>query len=383
MRIGIVGASASGLYTAVLLAQKHPDWRIEVFDRMEKAGKKLLATGNGHCNLLHNPIHPPLFHNSQFVSSLLRRHPMASLFSALESMGVATMSKDELVYPLSYSAAAYVRQLVTRAEKLGIVFRLGMTVMDMDDATIIAGKQRYPFDKVVFAFGGKSQENLGSDGSMFRVLAKQGYRVTKLVPSLCPLRCLEVGNSLFGVRHHAVLELWRKDGIVYQEDGEIQFKKGGVSGIAVMNASSEYEKGDWLRLDFFPNIAEGTLVEWLLKDEGYTYEQRLIRLVETPFARFLLKRCNIEENAQITRENCVKIAKTLKKMELSIEGLYGFDASQVTRGGIALEEVDEHLRSKTNPNHYFVGECLDVDGLCGGYNLGFALLSAMEVVDSL
>lgn len=380
MKIGIVGASASGLYTALLLSRRKRDAEITLFDRMDKAGKKILATGNGHCNLFHVPFLSGAFNHPEFVDLLLKSHNEEELLIILDSLGIATMAKGELIYPLSYSAGAFLSYLLRLCEKEGIRFRLDETVTGVRGGKVKTDLGQYEFDKVVFAFGGKSQENLGSDGSMFPVLEQAGYRIQPLRPSLCPIKSGGVAKSLFGVRHGAKVNLLRKGQILYAETGEILFKKDGLSGIAIMNISSFAKKGDEIVLDLFPELSEAALSERIRLAHKAVEEGFLGAILEKPFADFVNKKLGICGDKKIKE---AEVAHFLKNMSFPVDGFYDFDSSQVTKGGIQLDQVDENLKSKMDDHHYFVGECLDIDGLCGGYNLGFALLSALTVAEAL
>ena len=383
MKVGIIGASAAGLYVALLIKDRNPDAIVEVFDRAEKAGKKLLATGNGHCNLMHVPFTSRCFNNPSFVEALLQKHPETKLLKTLADLGIETLAKDGLLYPLSYSASAHVNFLISTAMRKGVTFHLGQTVKDVVDTSIVTEQGSKTFDHVVFAFGGMSQKNLGSDGSMFDVLKRRGYRISALRPSLCPIETPDVGKALFGVRHSAKVTLMRQGKAVYQEVGEVQFKKDAVSGIAVMNASSFFSPGDTLVLNLMYPFSERE-IQARLSDSYRRFGPDFLKpYLESALAQFTMKKCGISQEKGLIDKDFSRIAKFLICFELRLTKLFDFDSSQVTRGGIELDQIAPDLSSKINPKHHFAGECLDVDGLCGGYNLGFALLSALEVAESL
>lgn len=379
MKIGIIGASAAGLYTALLYLRRCPKSEVIIYDHADKVGKKLLATGNGHCNLMHLPFSEKAFNHPDFVRNLMLFHSSAEMMSALHELGIETLQKGELVYPLSFSAASHVRFLWRSAEKKGVKFRLEDHVKDVVGTTVISERHRDYFDKIVFAFGGKSQENLGSDGSMFTVLSRRGYSVTPLRPSLCPMYSPDVGKSLSSVRHGAKIRLMDGHHCLYEEEGELQFKKDGLSGIAVMNSSAYYVPGCMLTADLFPSIDLRLLTTMLQRSYERFGDDFLTPYMEKALMEFVLQNQKIGAESPLNQRDVARIAEFLKNMEFRIKGLYDFDSSQVTRGGIDINNVNSNLQSRIDANHYFVGECLDIDGLCGGYNLGFALLSAMVV----
>lgn len=385
LRVGIIGASASGLYTALLLARKNPHAKITILEQTDKVGKKILATGNGHCNLMHVPFSPQAFNHPDFVSSLLRHHSEEDMLNALKQIGILTLAKGELLYPLSYSASAHVANLVRLANASGIDIRLGEKVEAVRAAHVQTSKGTYDFDKLVFAFGGKSQPNLGSDGSMFDILEMKGYSVRPLRPSLCPLKSPDVPKSLFGVRHTAHVMLKKDNETLYEEEfGEVLFRKDGLSGIAVMNASSKLVDGAELHLDLLPDIDGESLIGLLSDYYQSIGDGFLAAFFDKPLAEYLLNRSGFAAKKGKINEKFLRVlALHIKDLRFKDLTPYGFNDSQVTRGGISLGDLTTDLQSKIIPSQYFVGECIDIDGLCGGYNLGFALLSALTAVDVL
>lgn len=378
IRIGIIGASASGIYTAILCAAKNTGnkaFEITLFDHADKLAKKIYATGNGHCNLLHDPFLSSAYNHPEFVQSLLDQVKKSPL-DLLHEMGVLTTKKGELIYPLSYSAASYVAYLSAWLGLLpNVEIRLSENVLDVDGGTVKTNQGRYQFDRVVFAFGGQSQSALGSDGSMFSVLQSKGYKVTKRKPALVALRCPEIPNYLAGSRHGAHVRLVRKGECIYEETGEVIFRRGGISGICVMNASAYFQKGDDLYLDLFPEYDPDELSAMLSSVPSYVLNDCAYAALDKNLARFVSETCHTKST--------LGLAMGMKMMVLKPTDTYGFEESQVTSGGIDLSQVNASLQSTIDPRHYFVGECLDIHGLCGGHNLGFALLSAMVVAGAL
>src|SRR5574344_780588 len=130
MRIAIIGGGASGLYSAILLKKKDPAAEIVVFEKEAKIGRKLYATGNGHCNLLNAGITPQAFNDPKALAPYLKRYPFSLLEKMLNDWGIETLHEGNYVYPLSYSAATYVGFLVQLAKSLGVNFFMGVRVLD-------------------------------------------------------------------------------------------------------------------------------------------------------------------------------------------------------------------------------------------------------------
>lgn len=382
MRVAIVGASGAGLYAALFLKKRHPDYDVTVFDQASKVGKKLLATGNGHCNLLNLQMAGKYYNDPGFVDALLERCPLSSLQQTLADFGIATLHRGDLVYPLSYSAASYVRYLHSTALRLGVKFVLGAKVCNYqvnEQITLELESGKETFDKVVFATGGASSPNLGSDGSLFPVFARHGYEIIPLAPSLCPLVTKEKTKRISGLRHEAKITLFSSGKTIYEEAGEILFKDDGISGIAVFNASAyiarESSKDYEVVVDLFPTFSEqeiGSLLERAKRNNpqspyGAVMEEKLAEYVE--FAGKM--------------QGLPTFSKAAKNLKFHVSGLYPFASSQVSHGGIKVDQIGLDFASKKENGVYFLGEVLNVDGLCGGLNLGFALASAKTFAESL
>lgn len=379
MKIGIVGASSSGLYMALFLKKRHPDFSVSLFDQTSKIGKKLLATGNGHCNLFHLGLTGKEYNRPDYVSSCLAIAGKEELLNALSSLGVMTTKVGDLVYPLSYSAKAYVSYLEQLALKLGVRIELGKKVIDYQGTDLVFENETKHFDSLIFATGGASQPNLGSDGSLFSVFAKHGYNIAPLQPALCPIKTKENTKSISGVRHKALVRLYKGKELIYEENGEVLFKDDGLSGIAIFNCQSmilRNGKGDYrIALDLFPNLSKKELSRNIEASKSANPSSFPLAFLEKELADYILKRASSIDGAVL--------AEAMKNMTFTYASSYPFSASQVTSGGIDIANIDTSFRSKIEENISFVGECLDVDGLCGGYNLAWCLLSAYLCAKSL
>ena len=378
MKVAIIGASAAGLYASLYLLSQHPEYEVVVFEQKEKVGKKLLATGNGHANILNLGMAGEHYNHPEAIDAWLSEKPLASLQQDLADFGIATLAKGDLVYPLSYSAPAYVRYLHKLAETKGVTFRLGVKVLDYHVGSKImvrTSEGHESFDRLIIACGGKSQENLGSDGSLFPVLQGHGYSIIPQRPSLCPVVTKEKTKSISGVRHAAKVSLIRNGETVYEEMGEVLFKDDGLSGIAVFNASAFIARSgqpDWqIVIDLFPELSQAELTRLIDQAKANQKDGYLSAILDEKLGKYCEFASKIQKDSSL--------AETLKGLRFHVDSLYPFGASQVTSGGVDLAEIDGHFHSRREPGVSFIGECLDVDGLCGGFNLGFALLSASLV----
>lgn len=380
-RIAIVGASASGIYLALDLLTKHQDFEVTLFDHEEKLGKKIAATGNGRCNILHDNPLPENYDHPEIFKSFLQRIPFSSLKEKLIEWGIPLKREGDLYYPLSESAPSLVRYLWHNLTALGAKLRLGEKALDYsthpNGVALLTSEGEEAFDYLVFAVGGKSGKNLGSDGSLFSVFERHGYQIQSMVPVLCPIRTKEHFPSLQGLRVNGTVRIKGRD-TPFEKSGQILFKKDGLSGIVIFDASiylaQKGYKGIEIVLDLFPHETFQSLKEKLRKDSIHPH------FLE---AYFPLELARHFENI-VTKQGVDGLVSTLKHWAFHYEENYPFSDAQVTMGGISLNDVDlRTLSSKKEERVSFVGECLDMAGECGGYNLTWCLLSALIVSEAL
>lgn len=380
-RIVIVGGSIAGVYSALLLREKHQDAGILILEKNDKLLKKIYATGNGHCNLLNLASAGKNYNRPDFIDSAFSRHPIPSLLSFLGKYGIATRAKGDLVYPESYSAASFCLYLEMLIRKMGIEVRLNTRIVDYDGSLVYGEDgEKYPYDHLLFCFGGKSQSRLGSDGSLFPLLLDHGYSLLPLRPGLCPIKTKQRHPRLKGVRREAAVKAETPDGLTFLEKGEVLFKDDGLSGIVIFDLASFLARSGAnaarIHLDLLPSYSCEEAVNLLKTAMAANQRGMLLCLFEKPLAEYI---ASLAENPQNPSE-LVRISKDLR---FDFESLYPFSDSQVTVGGIDVGQLDCNLKSLAESNVSFAGECLDVDGDCGGYNLTWCLLSAFLAAEGI
>lgn len=386
-RIGIIGASGAGIYASLFIAKRHPEYEIFLFDHKKTLGKKLLATGNGHCNLLPAQLDKNAYRHPDWFEQVRGEINLEALQDILFAEGISLRNVNGLYYPESYNAPSFVAFLQKRIDEKHIHVSLETEITGYQKSgnmyRLNTSKGDVELDEIIFAFGGKSQANLGSDGSLFGVLSDHGYRIDPLTPGLTPVQTKEATKRLSGIRHEAILKLVSNGKTIYEEHGEVLFKKDGLSGICVMNAESVWARNGFapaeIHLDFYPEEDEKDLAARLLALKAVVGETYLGTVLVDPLREY------VEEGAKrlYGQVNPASIAKVLKDLVFHPLHSYGFDDSQVTIGGIDREEVDENLQSKKEKGIFFIGECLDNDGLCGGNNLAWCLLTALKAKEAI
>ena len=376
MNIAVIGGGAAGIYYSILRKQRHPEDKVTIFEKEERIGRKILATGNGHCNLLNKNIAPEMFNNPVVVANALNKYSYQDMADVFESWGIPLMDKDGLIYPLSYSAKNIVNQLISLLNQHKIAVKTSSKVLDY---TNVGGKyylgEEGPFDRIVFATGGCSSPKLGSDGSLIGTLKKHGYKIADMQPGLCPIKVKEKGlKAISGIRHHASVSLWAGGNApVYIEEGEVLFKDDGLSGIVIFNVESQYVrhysniKDVKIQLDLFPEYSEKELFE-KLESSKRSNNEYLLGYLPKELIVFL---------SQGSSKDNRWWASELKNIMFTVDKTYGFDSSQVSIGGVLSTNLKPSLESKSEKGVYFLGELVNIDGICGGFNLSWALLSAL------
>lgn len=357
----IIGAGAGGLACAVRLKQNCSGCSVKVLERMQEPGRKILATGNGRCNLSN--VSAP--HSSQVVDFF-------------NSIGVITRTDSEgRIYPYSNQASTVLEALTESCEKLGVEIITDCTVERIDSSLCVhTSKGKFYADSVVVAAGGKAQKNLGSNGSGYDLLKSLGHSITPLYPALVQLTSSsKYPRALKGHRVKCRMTVQLDSSDIKSEYGEVLFADYGLSGIVTMNLSDIVSKNFAKEnpqkchavLDLVPDMSQEEL-ERHIKNFG-----SLKGILGSALADIIEKQASADAHRQ---------AQIAKNWKLIITGTKGFDYAQITGGGAYINEFD-HYSSKLVSGLYACGEVLDRQFECGGFNLNFAWFSGITVADEI
>lgn len=391
----IVGGGASGLVCGIEAAGRGR--RCLILEQKEKAGKKLYATGNGRCNFANRHVSLSCYHSvceetEPEIGRIITPKSCRETEEFFRKLGIPAVERDDYLYPRSGQAGALVHALEQAYREYGGELRCNETVKDIvwlgeHEIRVTTQNQSYYGKRLVLATGGMASPNLGSDGSGYQLARHIGHTVTTCLPALCGLTCKEPGwNRLQGVRTKGMAALWRDGVLLCRDSGEIQFTGYGVSGIVIFNLSRyagiELEHGNpvTLLMDFFPEYTKEALTEQLKQMQKVCGYRTLLSVwsgyLPDKLAGYLLGRLGIPDTlpiAAVTLKQLKALAALGKSFSISITGEKGFSEAQVTAGGIPLKEIQlDTMESKIRPGCYLLGELLDVDGCCGGYNLLWA-----------
>ena len=393
IKVAVVGAGASGLMLAGFLADKGVD--VTVFDKNEKAGKKLFITGKGRCNLTN--LCPPdeflqnVVRGDKFLRSAIYSFTSYDCVDFFEQLGLKTkFERGNRVFPESDKSGDVVRVLKD-VHCQNVNFSFNDEVMSIkkegEEFVVVSRSGKSKFDKVVIATGGKSYKATGSSGDGYKFAKMFGHKIVDVVPALCPIVIKDKFiSSLQGVSLKNVQLNIVADSKKLSFFGEMLFTDQGISGPIVLSASSYVNrcKNVSIGLDFKPALTEKQLDLRLLRDfeenKNKDLKNVLPGLLPKTVAEMFSKAIGLDENKKIhdiTKEERQKLLNGLKDFKLTYGGLYDINTGIITSGGVCLDEVNpKTFESKLVKGLYFTGEVLDVDALTGGFNLQIAWATA-------
>ncbi len=380
MKVLIIGGGASGMMAALTASQSH---EVILAERQSRMGRKLLATGNGRCNLTNINLNLDNYHgeNVEFCRYALEYFGVERTLEYFRTLGLVTVNENSgRVYPYSDSANSVVDVLrlpLEQRENVTIVTGCEIQSLSRKKGKFIASAADRSFeaDRVIICAGGVAGGKLGGTDLGYRLLCSFGHTRTKLYPSLVQLRTdTTFVRSLKGVRCDAQVRCNQQ---VFR--GEVQFTDYGISGPVIFEMSRNVGEGDTLILDFLPDYSASELEQMLTARAAsmpnLKSEDLLTGILHNRLGRTILRvcGCSLEVSCEALKDSLQTIAHTVKHFDLRVLGTMGMDSAQVTAGGIKTNEFrPDTLESRLCKGLYACGEVLDIDGDCGGYNLQWA-----------
>ena len=399
--IVIIGGGASGMMCAVKAKEKYSDKSVVILEKQPRIGRKLLSTGNGRCNLTNLSCSGTDYSGSfaKYAESVLGKVSPEAVIESFNNMGLLTYADDEgRVYPLSNQASAVLDVLRFRLESLGVEIICDCKVTKIADENkhfiITTENALYRTEKLVISTGSCAAPKLGADSSGIEILKSLGHRTVPLSPVLCPLPVVGKISPLKGVRANAAVTLLDGKKIISEEQGEVQFTESTLSGICVFNLSSKTKnlRSPVVSINLMPQMTSDEVIG-MLKIKRIIFSQRpiedfLIGTVNKKLGIFIMKASLSKSLASIvcelSDEDIAKIARNLTALSFKVSAPTDFNSAQAASGGVHGDEIDPNtMQSKKIKNLYIIGEAVDVDGICGGYNLQFAFASGIIAGESL
>lgn len=393
--VAIIGGGAAGLCLSVMLKQKY-NCSVIVFEAADRVGKKLALTGNGRCNISNVSLAKERYHgDSDFAFRVIENFDYSAQESFFKELGVPFCTEEGgKAYPMSLQAASVVDALRFRAEELGVKLFLNSKVTaiarENNGFKVFVNNKGYDFKTVVIATGGAAGGKLGStDGYAF--LKAFGHKIESTFPSIVQIKTpTDIVKQLKGVKVVAGVTAISDIG-TRTDFGEVLFCDYGLSGPPILQVSRLVNgKNSKIVLDLMPKYSAAELNEMLLK-RCEDFPNRLASelftgLINKRLGQVMLKigggNLNIPAK-EISANVIAKTVQNIKGLSLNAVGTTGFENAQVTAGGVQCAQFFDHLMSKKVKGLFAVGEVLDVDGDCGGFNLAFAWASAFAASNGI
>ena len=389
--VAVIGGGAAGMMAAITAAREGV--KVTILEHKDRIGKKILSTGNGRCNFTNTYQTPACYRsdNRDFAWNIIQKFNVEKTISFFKELGIYPKDRNGYLYPYSDQAAAILEVLQIEIAKLDICVMTEINVLDIQSVKrgirVTTDKKTITVDSVILACGSKAAPVTGSDGSGYQLAKLLGHRIVPVLPALVQLRCAEkFYKSISGVRVQGTVEIYA-DGISLASDtGEIQLTNYGISGIPVFQVSRYAAKAIYQKqsvtavLNFMPDMNKDEFLSFLQEritlcphktlDEFFTgiFPKKLcelwIRLSRLP------KEMRVSD---LSGEQLEKLVLLIQHLRTHITETNAFEQAQICCGGVDTTEINpDTLESNYVPGIYFAGELLDVDGICGGYNLQWA-----------
>lgn len=387
MNVCVIGGGAAGMLAALTAAEN--GHRVLLLERQSRVGRKLLATGNGRCNLSNYHVSPAHYHGGAgFCDFALSQFDVGETLQYFASLGLLTVSEASgRIYPMSNMAGSVLDVLRYALERPEIDLQTGQTVTAVrkmpEGFSVKTETDTFSARRLILAAGGAAGSKVGGGMDGYRLAKSLGHRRTALYPSLVQLKTDPTyPRALKGVKAQCGISICRGSQMLARNSGEVLFTEYGVSGPAIFDLSRSVSAGGsdlTCLLNFFPDWEEAEVLHWLSQRQAAMAAHEASTLLtgscHTRLGQMICKSAGFtnQRAAGLTRDDLRRIARQATHFALPITGTCGFDQAQVTAGGLDTSEFDPRtLQSRLVPGLYACGELLDIDGDCGGYNLQWA-----------
>lgn len=380
----IVGAGPAGITAAISAARKGE--AVLICEKLPQAGKKLLISGNGRCNLSNESLSEGFYKQSarELVKSVFLKFGKKEIADFFNELGLKMHSKDNRIFPVTNQAASVLKVLEMELKRLEIPLQSGFEVagiLETKDgfAVISKDKRKLQCQKLIIACGGKSYPALGSDGSAYRLARQFAHKITEPVPTAVPVVVKDrLCHLLQGVRITALCKAIISGKEMPQAQGELLFTKYGLSGTAILDMSEDISvainrQGNEdvvISIDTVPFLNKNELKDELAGriKKGILAQDLLVGILPNKF--------NAALKDLVVNKKIDDIIRSLKDLRFKVSGTRGWNEAEFTDGGISADSLKEGtLESKLKKGLYFAGEAIDVGGKRGGYHLAWAWAS--------
>ncbi len=392
MKIAVIGGGAAGLMAAIAAAKNGT--HVTIYEKQNRVGKKILATGNGRCNYTNMNLNMGCYHsnNLKMAEEAMNFFDLNKTLKFFEDLGIYPyVDESGKVYPNSLQASSVLDVLRYEISRLKVeeVTDFNVTALRKSkDKFSIIGNDTIIADRVILTTGGKASPQLGSDGKGYELAKSFGHEIIEPSPALIQLKLNgKYFKRITGIRFDGTAKAYVGDKLIREEDGEILFTEYGISGPPILQLSrkviEELNKGKrpYLLIDMFPNNSKLQLYD-ILQERftriGYkTIEEGMVGFINKKLISVVLLEADFDDLnklcGHLNKKEIFKIIDILKEWKFEVTGHNSWQQAQSTAGGIKLTQVNpKTMESLKVKGLYFAGEILDVDGDCGGFNLQWA-----------
>lgn len=393
-QIAVIGGGVAGMTAAVFAAEAGAE--VTVLEQKDRVGKKILSTGNGRCNFTNLYQTPECYRsdNPGFGWDVVRQFDARQIIAFFLKMGIYSKNRNGYLYPNSDQASSVLDAFRMECRRLNVRFLTDTKCLEIIPKSkgfrLKTNQGMLKADAVIVAAGSKAAPVTGSDGSGYTLAKKLGHHLIPVLPALVQLRCKEnFYKAISGVRVQAKVSLYAGECLAAEDTGELQLTNYGISGIPVFQVSrfaarALYEKKPVKAvINFMPDFEEETFLKFL-KNRAQsrpdkTVDEFFVGLFHKKLAELWIKLSGIKAGRKagnLSDAELKKLAELIQRFETVVEETNSYEQAQICCGGIDTREVEPStMESLYVPGLYFAGEILDVDGICGGYNITFAVAS--------
>lgn len=393
-RVIIIGAGASGMAAAIFAAREGAS--VTLLEHTDRIGKKILSTGNGKCNLSNLKLDESCYRSNEadFPMAVLSQFGVKQTILFFEDLGIVIKERDGYLYPYSGQASSVLEVLCSELTKRQVNVVTSCVVEkilnhegDLREYAVVTSQGGFHGDSVILAAGSMAAPSTGSDGSGYKLAKALGLSVVKPLPALVQLRCKEkFYKQISGIRTDAAVTIRAEGKILASDRGELQLTDYGISGIPVFQvsrfAARALEEGKKVEalIDFFPDCSDTEINKLLenryLNSRDKSMEEFFTGWFNKKMGQLFLKLAGIDGKKVVktlNNQEKTRIISLIKEFKTEVTATNPFENAQITCGGVDVSQIDPRtMEVKQKKGLYLIGELLDVDGICGGYNLQWA-----------
>lgn len=393
----VIGGGASGMMAAISAAGNGK--KVLILEHNDKTGKKILQTGNGRCNLTNLKMDNTCFcrENAGYAMKVIMDFDEKAVMNFFHEIGLLLHDRNGYVYPYSDQASS-VRDVLNQELKRKSV-RIETEIIiekvikrEPEEFEIRTTRGVFICNRLILAAGSRAYPKSGSDGSGYEIARKLGHSIVEPLPALTSLKSdFKYAKAVSGVRCNGMVRLLENGKEIIRECGEIQMTDYGISGIPVFQISRYAVQGVFHKkkmicvLDFLPDYTENDLLEFLAhkgKQKDSSMEEAVSGMIHKKLSGMILKLSGCSPDKEVSKYNAddlKRVITNIKNLKMNITGYNSFDYGQVCQGGVSVDEINaDSMESKIVKGLYFAGEIMDIDGICGGYNLQWAWSSGYK-----